>query len=168
MSSKINQSATEICAGFNVGAQAERLLEDDMSAGKFVDALVEKNKFSDAIDFMAHALPAREGIWWGCLCMRHALGDNLTPPDREAATAAVHWVIDPNEQTQAAARASAAACGTMSIAGALAIAAGEASAPAQSIARAVKIAAIKDPANISRVQRSYVELAMQIAEGQLL
>jgi hypothetical protein len=164
----MNQSAAAICAGFNVGAQAQRLLEDDMSAGKFVEALIEKKRFSDAIDFLAHALPAREGIWWGCLCMRHALGDKLAPPDRDAATAAVHWVIDSNEETRAAARASAAACGSMSIAGALAMAAGEPSAPAQSIARAVKIAAIKDPANISRVQRCYVELAMQIAEGQLL
>jgi len=166
--SKVKQSAAAICAGFNVGAQARKLLADDMSPGKFVEALIDKKKFSDAIDFMAHALPAREGIWWGCLCMRHALGDKLAPPDRDAATAAVHWVIEPNTKTRAAARTSAAACGSMSIAGALAIAAGESSAPAQSIARAVKIAAIKDPANISRVQRSYVELAMQIAEGQFL
>jgi hypothetical protein len=37
------------------------------------------------IDFIAHALPAREAVWWGCLCLQHACGSNLSPADKAPA-----------------------------------------------------------------------------------
>jgi hypothetical protein len=178
--------AAGICANFRVSSEAKKLLRDGMSSQEFVGALVEKKRYVDAIDFMAHALPARQGIWWGCLCMQHALGENLAPPDKAAATAAVQWVLQPTEENRAAAGSQAEAAPPPSIGGALATAAFHTGgniappnlnifrapqpfAPAKSIALAVKLAAVKvEPAKIVAAQRSYVDLALEVATGRLI
>jgi hypothetical protein len=163
--------------------EAKQLLQDGMSPREFLTALLEKQKYLAAIDFMAHAFEVREGLWWGCLCMQHALGDHLAPPDRAAAIAAVRWLMKPTEENRAAAKAPGEAAGPMSPAGALAAAVGltggsvyppelpfkppEPFAAHEAIARAVTLASIKgDPKKIVAAQRSYVELAIAVAEGQ--
>lgn len=183
---KITATAVEICTRFKLKDGAKQVLREGMGPCEFAIALVENKMGVDAIEFMAHALPAREGIWWGCLCMQHALGESLSPPDRAAATAAVQWVTQPTEENRAAAGAPAQAAPPPSIAGALATAAfhtggniappgfpfskaPEPFAPAKSIALAVKLASTKTEAmKIPKIQRSYVELAMQVAEGRFI
>jgi hypothetical protein len=160
-------TAAEICANVDLQKPARQLLREGMNPREFVAALLDNKKYVDAIDFLAHALPVREGIWWGCLCMQHAMGNDLPAPDRAAATAAVLWVIEPTEETRAATKAPAEAAGPASPAGALAAAANLAS--AEAIARAVKLASIKTEApKISKLQGSYVELAIEVAEGRLI
>jgi hypothetical protein len=178
-------TAAEVCARFKPTDSGKKLLREGMNPREFVGALIENKKLVDAIDFMAHALPVREGIWWGCLCMQHALGDDLAPPDRVAATAAVQWLLQPTEENRAAAKGLALTADPMSPAGALAMAASLTGgsiyppelpfkppppfAPQGAVARAVKIASIKgEPAAIPKNQRSYVELAIQVAEGRLI
>jgi hypothetical protein len=178
-------TAAEVCANFDLQTASKPLLREGMNPQEFLAALIENKKYLDAIDFLAHALPVREGIWWGCLCMQHALGDNLPAPDRAAATAAVQWLMQPSEETRAAAKAPAEAAGPASPAGALAMAAcltggsiGPPNIPpippppfasAQAIARAVKLASIKtEPPKIPKVQRSYVELAIEVAGGRFI
>jgi hypothetical protein len=117
--------------------------------------------------------------------MQHAFGDNLTPPDRAAAAAAVQWVLQPNEKNRGAAKAPSDAAPRTSVARALASAAyltgGNIAPPgappmapkpfdaAKAIALAVKLASIAcEPVQIARMQRSYVELAIQIAEGRFV
>src|SRR6202166_4505677 len=116
-------TAAEICANFDLAGAAKKLLRDGMTPQEFVTVLVENKRFLEAIDFMAHALPVRETIWWGCLCMQHALGDNLTPVDKAAAMAAVRWIEQPTEENRTAAMAPADAAGPSSPAGTLARAA---------------------------------------------
>lgn len=165
-------TAAEICAGMNLKKDAKPLLSENMSPQEFVAALVDHKKYLDAIDFMANALPAREGIWWGCLCMQHACGDALSPPERAAATAVVQWIMQPSDENGAAAKASATAAGPGSPAGILAMAASRAATPAgaaKSIASAVKLASTKaPPVKMAPTQRSYVELAIEIAEGRFI
>jgi hypothetical protein len=176
-------TAAEVCASFDLGKEAKKLLRDGMQPREFVVALIENKKYLDAIDFMAHALPVREGIWWGCLCMQHALGDQLSPPDRAAVTAAVQWLMNPTEENRAAAKAPAMASEPVSPAGALAMAASMTGgsiyppelpfkppppfASQQAVARAVKLASIKCQPT-PKTQRSYVELAIQVAEGRFI
>jgi hypothetical protein len=93
-------TAAEVCANFDLPNEARKLLGDNMNPQEFVSALIVNKKCLDAIDFMAHALPSREGIWWGCLCMQHALGNDLPPVDRDAAIAAVQRVMSPTEQSR--------------------------------------------------------------------
>ena len=176
-------AAAEVCANFEL--KAKDLLKDGMDPAQFVNALIENKKYIDAIDFMAHALPVREGIWWGCLCMQHAVGDKLSPEEKAAATAAVQFVMQPTEASRAAAKDPAEFAGPGSPAGALAMAASLTGgsmappgappkppprfAPAKSVAMAVKIASTKtDPVNIAKVQKAYLDLALEVAEGRLI
>jgi hypothetical protein len=163
-------TAAEICARFNVPTEAKKLLQDGMEPGAFVEALLAKNQDVAAIDFMAHALPQREGIWWGCLCMQHSCGDNLTPVERAAATAAVHWVFQPGDEARAAAKSPAEAAGPSTSAGALAMAASITGPPAlKVVANAVKLASLKtEPVQIAKLQKAFVELGLEIAAGQHL
>lgn len=179
-------TAAEICAHFYLPSKAKKILRDGMNPQEFVALLIEKQQYLPGIDFLAHALPAREGIWWGCLCMRHALGDNLSPPDRAAATAATRWVIEPTEENRAAASAPAEAAGMPSIAGWLARAAAQTGgnmappgvpffkapepfAPAKGVATAVKFSLAKaEPRLLETMQKAYLELGIKIAEGQFI
>jgi hypothetical protein len=183
---KIQQTtAGEICAHFDLSDKSKPLLRDAMQPGEFVAVLIDNKHYLDGIDFIAHALPVRDGLWWGCLCMQHALGDDLNPEDRAAATAAVHWLLEPSEQNRTAAKLAATATDRMSPAGTLAMAVGLTGgsmyppvlpfkapapfAPQGAVARAVKLASLKcPPAPVSKTQRSFVELAIQVAEGHLI
>jgi hypothetical protein len=178
-------TAVAVCANFDLPRDAKKLLGDNMNPREFLAALMDEKNYVAAIDFIAHALPVSDGIWWGCLCMQHALGDRLSPPDRAAATAAVMWVMQPTEDNRAAAKAPVEAAGPLSPAGALAMAANQTGgsiyppelsfkapepfAPQQAIARAVKLASIKtDPPNTPKVQRFYVQLGLEVAAGRLI
>ena len=163
-------TAAEICGKFNLPSDAKKLLRDGMEPGAFVEALLEKKQNVAAIDFMAYALPLREGVWWACLSMQHACGDNLTAVERAAATAAVQWVFQPGEETRAAAKAPAEAAGPGTPAGSLAMAASLTGPPAfKAVANAVKLASLKtEPVQIANLQQAFVALAMEIAEGKHL
>jgi hypothetical protein len=164
----------DICARFGASKQAWALLREGMAPEDFVAALVEHKDCVSAIEFMAHAMPPREGVWWGCLCLQHACGENLTPPERAALKAATVWVIWPTEGYRAAAYAPAQAAGITSPAGALAMAAHLAGVagtvpvtPATAVANAVKMTTLKGaPAKIKDNQRLYVELGVGVAEGR--
>lgn len=171
-------TAGEICACFQLKKEALPLLRDGIKPGEFVDALLANRQYLAAIDFMAHALPAREAVWWGCLCLQHTTGGSLSPVDKEACRAAVQWVIQPTEANRAAAQGVAQAAGASSPAGQLAMAASqmgdvkapapsEASAAAGSVAGAVRMVSAKaDPVRIVETQRLFVELAIGVAEGR--
>jgi len=178
-------TAAEICAHFDLDDEAKPPLRDAIDPRQFVTALLENKRCIDAIHFMAHALPAREAIWWGCLCIQHAFGNDLTPADRAAATAAVRWVMQPTEDHRIAAKAPADEAPPPSAAGALAFAtfhtggnvaptglppmSPEPFASARAVALAVTLASVKaDPPKIVKMQKAYVELATQVAEGSFI
>jgi hypothetical protein len=176
-------TAAEVCARFDLKPEARPLLRDGMGPKEFVDALVASKQYIAAIDFMAHALPAREAVWWGCLCLQHACGASLSPVDKAACKAAVQWVMQPTEENRAAARAPAEEAGVVTPAGQLAMAANQTGgnvappsappmapapfAPAKAVSGAVKMATSKaDPVKIIETQRLFVELGIGVAEGR--
>ncbi len=171
-------TASEICERFNLPKEARALLKEGMNPREFADALLAKKQYVTGIDFLSHALPPREGIWWGCLCLQSAVGDEIEPSDKEAATAAVRWVLAPAEEHRAAARPLAEAIGLKTAAGALAAAVTQTGfsngqpkpapfAPAKTVALAVKLATIKgEPSRILDRQKACVELALEIAAGR--
>jgi hypothetical protein len=170
-------TAVDVCAHFNLEKSARRLLEDGMEPREFVETLVANSQHLAAIEFVAHALPAREAVWWGCLCLQHACGNDLSASDKAACKAAVRWVLEPTEENRAAAKAPAEAAGAGSPAGALATAAHQTGgsiappnfpplppepfAPAKAVANAVKFASCKgDPFRTKDRQRLFVELGI--------
>ena len=166
-------TAEEICVRFDVTREAKALLRAGMAPLEFLEALATKKLYVEGIDFLAHALQAREGIWWGCLCLQHARGGSLTPAEKAACTAAINWIARPSEETRMAAKAPGDAVGTSSPAGVLAIAAHGGMpppgpyAPARAVAMAVKLAALKSPpAGIIQTQRAYLQLGVGVAAGK--
>ncbi len=176
-------TAAEVCARFDLKKEPRQLLRDGMGPGEFVQTLLANKQYVAGIDFMAHGLPPREAVWWGCLCVQHAYGDDLRSPEKEACAAAVRWVIQPTEENRAAAQEPAQAAGRASATGQLARAANQTGgnvappnapplapapfAPAKAVALAVNLAANKaDPLKIADTQRLFVELAIGVAEGR--
>lgn len=90
------RSAAEVCAYAMPSAEALALLDKQQTPREYLDLLLTKERFGDAIRFLAFALPWREVVWWGCLCVRHS-APALPSPQEEALGAAVRWVIDPSE-----------------------------------------------------------------------
>jgi hypothetical protein len=176
-------TAAEVCAHFTLEKEPRALLRDGMAPREFLAALISGKQPLAGIDFIAHALAARDAIWWGCLCVQHACGSDLSVPDKAACKAAVRWVLQPTEENRTAADAPADAAGPASPAGGLASAAFQTGGniappkvppvspgpfdPAKAVARAIKIASTKaEPARIVDTQRLYLELGIGIAEGQ--
>ena len=69
--------------------------------------LVEKELFRDAIRLIAHLLPKREAIGWGCLCVRHILASQKDKALPDVQVAAERWVSAPNEENRWAAKQTA-------------------------------------------------------------
>ena len=176
-------AAAEICARLYLDKAALSLLRPGMSPREFVDALVEKKKYLAAIDFIAHALPSREAIWWGCLSLQRTCGDKLEPWERRAFRITVQWALQPDEINRAAAKQPAEVLGPASAAGNLAAAANQTGgsvgppqgppvppspfAPARAVAIAIKVASAKSPPpEIQSTQRALIDLGMAIAEGR--
>jgi hypothetical protein len=182
MFAKIKVStAAEICARFDLKQEAQALLRDEIAPREFVYALAANRQYLAGIDFMAHGLPPREAIWWGCLCLQHASGDQLSELDKAACRAAVKWVLEPAEENRLAAKVPAEKAGQASPAGALAAASHQTEdpstlpvpgrklsfAPARSVIGAIKLASTKaDPSRIVDMHRLFLELGVGVAEGR--
>ena len=176
-------TAAEVCARFYLDKKPMQLLKPGMAPRDYIEALVENKEYLAAMDFVAHALPHRHSIWWGCLCLQHTCGTKLEPWERVAAKTAVLWILQPNEANRVAAKHPADVLGLGSPAGALASAANQTGgslappnmplvapspfAPARAVAIAVKVASTKgDPPSIARTQHALIELGVAVAEGR--
>ena len=188
-------SAAEVCKNFPLKEDARPLLRAGQSPREFLEALIAGGKHAPAIEFLAHALPPREAIWWGLLCLQQINGSMLSPAETAACKAAVAWVLDPTEENRRAVREPAQAAGPSTPAGVLALAAtwtGGSLAPdpkpnpnpkvpppppvppgpflpARAVAGAVLLVAVKgDPVRLAQTQRSFVELGIGVAEGRFV
>ncbi len=101
-------TANEICARFKPEPGAQALLREDQTPRQFLELLVEKGLYLDAIRFLAFALPSREVVGWACLCVRHAVGQDAAKITG-AQLAAERGVAEPNEENRRAAMAAARA-----------------------------------------------------------
>lgn len=178
-------TAAEVCTHVDLDGRARALLAEGMGPREFMGALMANKQYVGGIDFLTHALPPREAIWWGCLCLQHAYGDRLSPTEKGAARAAVRWVLQPAEENRAAANVPAGAAGVANPAGELARATNltggslapprfppvppDPFAPARSAATAIKLSCAQaEPLRIVDTQRLYLELGIGIAEGRYL
>lgn len=178
-------SAAEVCARFDLAPEAKPLLDPKASPREFLDALVSSRQFPTAIRFLAHALPHREAIWWGSLCVKHVSDSALPAVETDALKAAVVWVLDPTDGNRNAAAAPAEAAGLENPSGVLATAVtftGGTLAPpmprvppvvpgpylpAKAVLGGVLLAATRGKAGVEETQRLFVELGVGVAEGKV-
>ncbi|MGE5346619.1 MAG: DUF6931 family protein [Acidithiobacillales bacterium] len=111
--------AFEVCERFDIGDDARKLLKPEASPLQYLELLKGKKLLTAAIQFLAHALPKREAVFWACVCARSA----GTFPDSAALRAAETWVADPSEKNRRAGQSAALADGVHTAAGCAAMAA---------------------------------------------
>jgi hypothetical protein len=102
-------TAAEICARFPISDEAKPLLDAKVAPSAYLDRLVERQLFPDAMRFLAHALPKREAVWWACVCARDTLPPGTPPAVSAALQAAESWVYQPSEENRRAAMTKAEA-----------------------------------------------------------
>jgi hypothetical protein len=178
------KTAAEVCKNFALTDEAKTLLRDGLTPAQFVDILISKQYFPDAVRFLAHALPKREGVWWASLCARAAAGPS--PPSKIAAAlqAAEKWTVDPSEENRRAAMPAAEAAEFKTPAGCAAVAAfwsGGSLAPpnapvvppseyltAHGISGAVMLAAVQaEPQKAPEKYRKFMAQGIEVAKGTL-
>jgi len=94
----------DLCERAKLGEGAKALLKDEHTPRQFLELLIGKELFLDAIRFLAFALPKREAVGWGCLCVRHSLGTEDASKISETQVAAERWVSNPDEGNRRAAK----------------------------------------------------------------
>ncbi len=117
------RSETEIIAArFQLTKPAAALLAPELSPGEFAATLLQHGQVNDAIQFIAHALSARDAVWWACQCARQSMNTE-TPRDEEAAVvAAERWVTELTDEARRDAFLAANTAGVGTAAGCAALA----------------------------------------------
>ena len=176
-------SAAEVCLLFDLDDAAKALLDDKQTVRQFFSLLGKQQLYTDAIRFLAHALPKREAIWWATRCVRAALGDvEPSRTDRNALEAAERWAIEPDEKNRRAAQAAADATGYETACGWLAAGAfwsGGSIAPPdmpdvppketltpQAAVVAINLTATVDPKKTPQLYAQFLSLGTAVADGQ--
>jgi len=113
----------DLCERAQLEQGAKALLKDEYTSRQFLESLIGKQLFLDAIRFLAYALPKREAVGWGCLCIRHSFGTEDASKISETQVAAERWVSNPDETNRREAKAAADQEGTESPSALLALAA---------------------------------------------
>ena len=177
--------ASEVCARFHLGAEAQPLLKSTHTPAQFLDVLVEKQQYLDAVKLLAHGLPKREAVWWACGCVKAAPEASAAPGAAAALKTTERWVADPTEENRQAAMPAAEAAPVGTPAGCVALAAffsggslGPPNVPAippaetltgDAVAGAVMMAVVvKEPEKAPDKYRAFVSRGIEIANGKNL
>jgi hypothetical protein len=174
------QPVARVCEAAEVSGEARALLQADMAPQSYVELLAERGQFSDAVRFLAHALPKREAVWWAWFCARSSSGPNPPAVIQASLSATEKWITKPTDENrrgamnaaQEARLGTAAAC-----AGLGAFFSGESLAPpnapvvppgefmtAKAVAGAVMIAAVASaPEEAPERYRAYIAQGIQVA-----
>lgn len=83
---------------------AKNLLTPVIKTDTYFNLLLEKKFYIDAIRFLAHGLPKREAVWWGCVCVRSTLDLKMLPEDLKAVEIAEKWVQSLSEEDRLSAK----------------------------------------------------------------
>ena len=100
--------AAEFSKRVRLSEPARKSLSPAMTPGLFLGELLHGGHVQDAILFMAASMPPRERLWWGTLCVWHALKQRDEANPGHHAYAALKVVValieKPSEETATAVR----------------------------------------------------------------
>ena len=86
-----------ILARLELEGAVQTLLEPAATAADALTLLVGEGLHHEAVKLVAHALPKREAVWWGCMCVDATRPDPLPDWDTLARRAAEAWVRSPGD-----------------------------------------------------------------------
>ena len=119
---KAPRLAADVAKSVKLSDAAMKLLTPALTPRQFFDALAAVPALADdAIRFLAVALPKREAVWWGVLCVKEALPTPVDV-DARAIACAEGWAKEPSEGHRRSAETAANAAGYGTAAGSLAAA----------------------------------------------
>lgn len=97
----------DVAKAAELDGDALAVLHPEHSARDFATALLNAERFEDAVRFVAHALPKREAVWWALLCAREAAGNAPTAEVKASLDATDMWIRHPGDDQRRAAMAAA-------------------------------------------------------------
>ncbi len=180
---KIKQpEAMLITKDLELSSDATALLTHEITPAQYIQKLIEKKLFVDAIKFLAAGLSKRESTWWACLCVRTVLTDKSSELDIKAIELAEAWVYKPTPENCQLTQPAAEATKFKTAAGWSAMAAfwsGDNISPnegavvsppagltAKAVNGAVLLAATQvDPTKITEYQQLFLKQGIDIASG---
>jgi hypothetical protein len=95
-------TTAEICKAFPLSANAQQAIDSAATPKQAISVFLEKQLLTDAIQFIAHALPKRQAVWWATKCVRQT-SENPTPEAAAALAATEKWIAEPTEEHRKAA-----------------------------------------------------------------
>jgi hypothetical protein len=182
-----SRSAADFCKyhELQLGRDARSLLKTGLSTEEYLDLLLVERSYADARRILAHALPKRRALWWGCLCAWDVYRPQ--PPEDVARVlmSVVAFVREPTEENRRIAAARAREVEANTLPACLAMAAfcsGGSLAPAglpcvaprpfltgRLVGVAVYLASVmRDPARYKDRLRHYLSLGIEISRGNNL
>jgi hypothetical protein len=184
MAADLSARTTDISASCRLSRAAVELAAKQPVPVAYVEQLAAEGLATDALAFVAHWLPKRAAIWWGCLCLWHTRRPTLPPAEEAALRAVVQWVREPNEARRLSLEDAAEAAGDLrTAAGGLARAAfvsGGSLVPpglpvvapppgltADTVTQVLTVAALHpSPECADDTARHFLELGLEVARGE--
>ncbi|GAB4361965.1 MAG: hypothetical protein OHK0021_06000 [Bryobacter sp.] len=75
-------------------------LPEAQNARHFAELLAAHGHWQSALNYMSHAIPAREGVWWAWYCARKAHAAEEKPEVQFALGLAEKWIAQPTEENR--------------------------------------------------------------------
>ena len=172
--------AAELSVLAGVGDEAKTLLSADDLPRDFIEQLLAKGLFPDAVRVIAHALPRREAVWWAWVCARKVAGAEPAPPVQAALDATERWIVQPTDENRREALlfGEAAEFGTPAGCAALAVfmSSGSLAPPelppvppgefltAKAVSGSVTLAAVAEPDHTEEKFQEFLKLGLEVAD----
>jgi hypothetical protein len=119
------RDAADFCKdnGIQLRPEARCMLDAGLSTVEYFEVLLENRCFADARRVLAHAMPKRRALWWGCLCAWDVYRPKPPEAVAKAIRAVVNFVLEPTDDNRRTTAARAQEVGPNTLAGCLAMAA---------------------------------------------
>jgi len=85
-----------VLARFELSQEAAAVVNGEMAPAELLQQLQQQELFIDAVNFLCHALPMREVIWWVCLALE-LRRETWTPEELAVIENSKRWVQEPDE-----------------------------------------------------------------------
>lgn len=181
------RNAVEFCKGYRIKLrpESEARLRPELTVAEFLDVLRASDSHADARRVLAHVLPKRHALWWGCLCAWEAYRPEPPADVLEILQAVTAFVQESTDDDRRRLYLLARAAGASTLAGSLAMAAfcsggshGQPELPAvpprpyltgRLVGVAVYLASVRrEPARYKERLQQFLALGLEIACGENL
>ena len=95
---KLNNDLGRVLPHLQLDDRGRSALADCQGAMEALERLEKAGLLLEATRLVAHALPAREAVWWACACSRHTAPSGANPAaETQVREAAEEWVRKPTD-----------------------------------------------------------------------